>query len=323
MRIAVMGSGGIGSFYGAMLARAGEDVTFIARGAHLAAMRRDGLAVIRDAEHFTVQPAQATDDPAAVGPVALVLVATKTYDLDGALPAMAPLVGPDTAVLPLLNGVDIPERMARVLPAERLLAGLTYVPANRPRPGVVHQPGPERRLVFGEPRGPATARCRDILAVLLNAGLRAEVSDELPVETWTKFLLVTANGGVCAVTGMPIGPVLADPDTRGMYVDCCRETLAVAHALGVPVPPQAVEDTVTHADETPPENQPSMLQDVRLGRPLELEALNGTTARLGRERGVPVPVNAFIYAALKLRTAGRPQAQAGAATGTTTNGGNR
>jgi 2-dehydropantoate 2-reductase len=305
MRIAVMGAGGIGSFYGGLLARAGEDVTFIARGAHLAALRSGGLEVLRDRERFRVRPVQATDDPAAVGPVELVLLATKAYDLEAALEAMAPLVGPESLVLPLLNGVDMVERVARRVPAGQVLAGLTYVPANRPRPGAVHQPGPERRLLLGEPRGPATERCRRVLAVLQGAGIRAEVSDAMPVEIWSKFMLVTANGGVCGVTGSPIGPVLADPDTRALYIACCREVQALAAALGVALPPDAVQRTVTHAEGTPADNRPSLLQDLEQGKPLELEALNGTVARLGRARGVPVPVNASIYAALKLRAGGR------------------
>jgi 2-dehydropantoate 2-reductase len=191
------------------------------------------------------------------------------------------------------------------VPAGQVLAGLTYVPANRPRPGAVHQPGPERRLLLGEPRGPATERCRRVLAVLQGAGIRAEVSDAMPVELWSKFMLVTANGGVCGVTGSPIGPVLLDPDTRALYIACCREVQALAAALGVALPPDAVQRTVTHAEGTPADNRPSLLQDLEQGKPLELEALNGTVARLGRARGVPVPVNAFIATALKLRAGGR------------------
>lgn len=305
LRVAVMGAGGIGSYYGGMLARAGEDVTFIARGAHLDALHNEGLTVLRELERFTVHPVQATQQPATVEPVDLVLLTTKTYDLDAALEAMQPLLRPQTLVLPLLNGVDIPERIAKRIPARQVFAGLTYVPANRPRPGVVHQPGRERRLIFGEPDGPATERCARVLAMLNGAGIRAEVSDEMPAETWRKFMLVAANGGVCGVTGSPIGMVMADRDTRSLYRDCCREVQAVAAACGVELERRAVDATMAHADSTPMDMKPSMLQDLEQGRPLELEALNGTVVRLGRAHGVPVTVNTSIYAALKLRAPGR------------------
>jgi 2-dehydropantoate 2-reductase len=306
MRIAVLGSGAIGSYYGGMLARAGNDVTFIARGEHLAALRADGLMVQRDLERFVVHPVQATDDPAEVGPVQLVLLATKAYDLDSALAALGPLLGRATLVLPLLNGMDVAGLVAARLPGAQVLAGLTYVPANRPRPGAVHQPGPERRLVFGEREGPATERCRRVLAVLLGAGIKAEMSDEMPRELWSKLMLVVANGGVCGAAGSPIGPVLADADTRALYLACCREVAAVACACGVALDESAVRATLDHAEGTPVDNRPSMLQDLEAGRPLELEHLHGALVRLAREHGVPVPVNAAIYAALKLRANGRP-----------------
>lgn len=305
-RIAVMGAGGIGSYYGGVLARAGQDVTFVARGAHLAALRAHGLTVQTDDGRFTVHPVQATDDPAAVGVADLVLLTTKAYDLPAALAAMRPLVGPETLILPLLNGVDIPERIAAVYPTGQVLAGLTYLPANRPGPGTVHQPGPQRRLLLGEPAGPLTDRARRVAALMQGAGIRAEGADDMPRETWTKFVLVTANGGVCGVTRSPIGAVMADPDTRALYTDCCREVQAVAGALGVALSDQAVADTLAHADSTPVDNRPSMLQDLEAGRPLELEVLHGTVVRLGREAGVAVPVNTFIHAALKLRAAGAP-----------------
>ena len=305
-RIAILGAGGIGSFYGGLLARAGADVVFIARGPHLAALRAHGLTVLRDDETFTVQPVTATDDTAFVGAVALVLLATKAYDLDAALDTVQPLLDRETLVLPLLNGVDIVERVSARVPAVQVLAGLTYLPANRPRPGAVHQPGPQRRLILGEARGPASDRCHRIVQWLRDAGIRAEANDDMPAQIWTKFMLVTANGGVCGVTGSPIGAVLAHPDTRALYRDCCREVGAVAAACGVRLAPDAVEATLAHADSTPPHNRPSLLQDLEAGRRLELDALHGTVVRLGRARGVPVPVNTFIHAALKLRAAGRP-----------------
>jgi 2-dehydropantoate 2-reductase len=305
MKIAILGAGGIGGLYGGLLARAGEDVTFVARGEQLDALRREGLTVVRDHETFTVRPVSATGDPAAAGAAALVLLTVKTYQLETALASLPPLLGPETVVLPLLNGVDIQERVAARVGAGRVLAGLTYMPANRPRPGVVHQPGPARRMVFGEPAGGPSPRVRTLETVFRRAGLEAEASGEMPRELWHKFMLVTCNGGVCGVTAAPIGRVMTDADTRALYRDCALEVEAVARARGVALPGDAVEETLAHADTTPPANRPSLLQDLEAGRPLELESLNGAMARFGRALGVAVPVNTFIYGALKQRAAGR------------------
>ena len=301
MKIAVMGAGGIGGYYGAMLARAGEDVSLIARGAHLEAIREHGLKVLRDTETFTVRPSLATDDPARVGPVHLILLATKAYDLDAAARAMRPLLGEDSVVLPLLNGVDIPERVARHIPATQVLAGLTYSPANRPAPGVVHQPGARQKVIFGEVDGSISRRARNILALLERCGIEAELTDQVHKAIWSKFMFVTANGGVCGVTGSPMGTVLGHPETRALYEACCREVEAVARARGVHLAENIVPISLEHAHAMPPDTQPSMLQDLEAGKPLELDVLNGTVARLGRELRVPVPVNTLIHAVLKQR----------------------
>lgn len=304
MKIAVMGAGGIGGYYGGMLARAGEDVSLIARGAHLEAIRERGLTVMRDQETFTVRPSLATDDPARVGPVQLIVLATKAYDLDAAARTMRPLLGEDTVVLPLLNGVDIPERVARHVPAAQVLAGLTYAPANRPAPGVVRQPGPPQKMVFGEVDGSRSQRAQAILALLERCGIQAELTGEVNKAVWSKYMFVTSNGGVSCVTGAAMGTVLEHPETRALYEACCREVEAVARARGIKLDEDIVRISLTHAEAMPPDTQPSMLQDLKAGKPLELDVLNGTMARLGRELQVPVPVNTLIYAALKHRAEG-------------------
>jgi 2-dehydropantoate 2-reductase len=305
MKIAVMGAGGVGGFFGARLAQAGEDVTFIARGAHLAALRERGLRVEGDLAQFTLPRVQASDDPAQVGPVELVLLAIKAYDLEGAARQMQPLIGPRTTVLPLLNGADIAERIGAVLGEGHVLGGLALISARIGEPGVIRQLGPLNKIVFGEFSGEVTPRAEAIRDVLLRAQIQAELSRQIRSEIWKKFLFITAAGGVCAVTASLMGPVLADAETRALYVGCMEEVAALARALRIPLPASVVADTLRFSESVPPETRPSMLLSLELGQKLEVEILNGTVARLGRERGVPTPINQFIATALKLRAGGR------------------
>ena len=308
MRIVIMGAGAMGGYYGARLVQAGHEVIFIARGAHLEALLAQGLTVVRDEERFTLHPIQAADDPARFapgGPAELVLFTTKAQDLEGAARSLLPLIGPRTVVLPLLNGVDIVERLGAVVGAERVLAGLTYLPGNVPQPGVVNQPGAEHPLRFGEPAGGRSPRVEKLLAVFRNARIYCEASEDIRTDLWTKFVLINSTAGVCAVTRQTVGVVAADPDTRALYESCARETAALARALGIQLPEDAVERTMAYLDKVPARNKPSMLQDLERGKPLELESLHGVVTRLGAERGMPTPVNRRIYAALKLHVKGR------------------
>jgi 2-dehydropantoate 2-reductase len=305
MKIAVMGAGGVGGFYGAKLAQAGEDVTFIARGAHLAALRERGLRVEGDAARIALPRVQATDDPAQVGPVELVLFTTKAYDLERAARQMQPMIGAQTTVLPLLNGADIAERLGAVVGAPHVLGGLVQISARIAEPGLVRQMGPLNKIIFGELSGELSPRARAIEACLQHADISVVVSREVRSEIWKKFLFIAAAGGVCAVTGSLLGLVLADPDTRALYAGCMAEIAALAHAKGVPLPATVVQDTLTWSDGLPPQTRPSMLHSLEQGQRLEVDTLNGAAARIGAELGVPTPVNAFIFAALKLRAEGR------------------
>jgi 2-dehydropantoate 2-reductase len=305
MKIAVMGAGGVGGYYGARLARAGEAVAFIARGAHLAALRRRGLRVEGDAERIVLERVTATDDPAAIGPVDWVLLATKAYDLEDAARRIQPLVGPQTAVLPLLNGVDIAERIGAVLGAQHVLGGLAQISARIAEPGLIRQMGPLNKIVFGELSGEESPRALAIHGCLRGAGIDAELSRTVRSEIWKKFIFIAAAGGVCAVTASLLGPVLADADTRALYLACVEELAALARAQGVALPASVVADTMAFSARIPPQTRPSLLLSLEQGQRLEVEALNGTAARLGGELGVPTPVNRFIYAALKLRAGGR------------------
>ena len=306
MRIAIMGTGGIGGFYGAQLALAGNDVWFIARGAHLQAIREHGLRVDSQAlGDLHVQPAQATDNPVEVGAVDAVLVTTKAYDLESAAEAIRPMVGAETVVLPLLNGVDIADRIGAHVGREHLLGGLCYISAAIAAPGMVREAGAPNRVVFGELDGGPSERVKRLETVMRDAGIPAEGSDDVQREIWRKFMLIDAASGVSAVTASPMGPVLADEDTRVLFVDCMREVEALARRKGVDLPNNLVEESLAFArDKMPYDLKPSMLHDLEQGRKLEVDALNGTVARLGREMGVETPVNRFIHAALKLRAGG-------------------
>ena len=230
MKIAIMGSGGVGGYYGGRLAKAEEDVVFIARGPHLAALRGKGLRVESRLGNFDLPGVNATDDPAAIGPVELVIVATKAYGLDAAAEAMLPLVGEATVVLPLLNGVDIAERLGAVLGAERIMPGLCSLSTFIAEPGVIHQMTPFEYVKFGEVSGEASKRGRAIEAALKNAEINAELSTEITVDLWNKFIFLASIAGVCSVSRSPFGLVRTDPDLRAMLAGQNGEIVAPSRA---------------------------------------------------------------------------------------------
>ena len=298
MRIAVMGAGSTGGYFGGMLARAGNDVTLIARGAHLEAIRSRGLRVVRDAEEFTVACA-ATGDPASVGVVDLALLTVKTYQNDVAIPAMTPLVGPDTAILCLQNGVDSYQAPANHLGRDRVLAGAAYIEAGRPAPGTVSQAGSVVRVVFGEPDGSQSARGPRIQDTFVDAGIPAEFTTGVHTALWSKFLFIATMAGVTSLARQTLAELMPRPEWRDVVLGCLREIEAVARASGVDLPPDIYSETVSYIDGNLADLQASMHSDVMAGRPLELEALNGAAVRAGKTSGVPTPINGVIYAMLK------------------------
>jgi 2-dehydropantoate 2-reductase len=304
MKIAMMGSGGIGGYYGGRLAQAGEDVTFIARGAHLAALRAGGLRVFSHYGDFSLPQVNATDDPAAVGPVELVVMATKAYDLEAASAAMRPLIGPHTTVLPLLNGVDIAERIGAVVGAQHVLGGLCGISSALDGPGVIRQVSPFEFVQLGELHLRRTPRAEAAEAAFKRAGTQVELVADIRRALWDKFLFLTAVAGVCSVTGQVLGAVRADPDTRALLADCLAEIVAVARAEGIAYDDASAAEVLKQVDVRPAALKPSMMLDLERGKPLELEALHGTVVRLGAAHGVATPANAFIYAALKGRAHG-------------------
>ncbi|MFB3819973.1 MAG: 2-dehydropantoate 2-reductase [Candidatus Methylomirabilales bacterium] len=298
MRIAVMGSGGIGGYFGGRLAQAGEPVTFIARGAHLRAIRERGLEVRSAAGDFHVRAA-ATDDPSRVGPVDLVLFAVKSYDTEEAGLACRPLLGPETGVLCLQNGVDNEDRLAKILGREHVLAGVVHILSTISAPGVIAQTAGPRTIRFAEMDGRTSTRSERILEVLAKAGIAATLSPNIQVDLWAKFLFIAAHGGVTALTRLPIGEILGCPETAAFYRAVMEEVAGVARAREIALPADAVETALAFARSLDPGMRSSLAHDLEQGRRLEIEALPGAVVRYGCEAGVPTPFNLAIYASLK------------------------
>jgi len=298
MRIAVMGAGSTGGYFGGMLARAGNDVSLIARGAHLAAIRTHGLKVVRDDEEFTVQ-CQATGDPSEVGAVDLALLCVKTYQSGTALPLIQPLVGPGTTVLCLQNGVDSYLTAAKVLGESTVLPGAAFIEAGMLGPGVVRQTGSLVRIILGETDGVETDRCRAIRDTFLGAGVPAEVVPDIRAGLWGKFLFIATMAGVTSMARATLAELMPQPQWRRVVLACLAEIDAVGRANGVDLPIDIVTNTVSYIEEHLADLQASMHTDLMAGRPLEIEALNGAVVRAGIEASVATPVNDVIYAMLK------------------------
>ena len=298
MKIAVMGSGGVGGYYGGLLARAGHDVTFIARGAHLAALLADGLQVHSVHGDLNVAPVKATDAPAEVGPVDVVLVCVKTPDTDQAAQVIRPLVGPDTTVTSLQNGVDAAERIGAVVGLEHVLGGVTWISSAVAAPGVIRQVSQFRRVVLGELDGRITPRAEALYEAFTGAGITVELAEDIRKVLWTKFTFIAAISGVGSLTRLEIGDYRAVPETRALLVSLMCEVEAVARASGVALDADVVEATLALVDSVAPTIKPSMQRDVEAGRRSELDAMVGVIRRQGRELGVPTPAADVVYAAL-------------------------
>lgn len=299
MRLAIFGTGGVGGYLGARLAEAGQDVALIARGAHLAAIREHGLRVESIAGDVTVRPEVATDDPSTVGPVDAVVVATKTWQLPEAARSMPSLIGTETMVVPVLNGVEAADVLAQAVGREHVIGGLCGMISFVAGPGHIRHEGAEPWITFGELDRRVTDRVRRLDEVLRTCrGLRVEIAEDIHVALWEKFMFITATGGVGAVTRVPMGQFRAVPPTRALLEEAMREVQAVAQAKGIDVTDQAVRGRMAFIDTLEPHGTSSMQRDVMEGRPSELEAWNGAVVRLGREAGVETPVHAFLHAAL-------------------------
>jgi len=299
MRIAVLGSGGIGGYYGALLAKAGHDVSFIARGAHLEAMQRRGLT-LRTPDGDSTIPVTAVADTRTVGAVDLVLFCVKSYDTEPAAQALAPLMARDTAVVTFQNGVDNVEAIASVVGSGTVLVGVVYIALQLAGPGMVQRTGGEGKIVLGELGGALTERVQRIASAFQQSGVPHQVSTDINRVLWEKFLFIAGVGGVTALARSGIGPLLASPEGRTLLTTSREEIAAVARAERVPLPADAADRAVEQAATLPPQWRSSLARDLEDGRRLEVKALSGAVVRRGLKLGVLTPIHRTIAACLSV-----------------------
>lgn len=306
MKIAVMGSGGVGGFYGGRLAHAGYDVTFVARGAHLAALRKNGLTIENPEQgDIHVPKVKVCDDPAWVGPADVVLIAVKLWDTQAAARAVQPIVGPRTAVLSLQNGVIKDDILKRELGKSNVLGGVAYVGTTIARPGVIRQTGTLQRLVFGEYDGTRSARAEKLLEAFLKAGIQAELSDDIRRTLWEKYVFLVGLSGSTSTMRVPIGPIRSNPQTRAFLLELMQETVAVGRAHGVKLPEDYAAQRLGFADSVAPDMTSSLHHDLERGNRLEVEWLSGGVVQLGKAAGVQTPANRAVWDILALHAQGK------------------
>lgn len=309
MRFAILGSGAVGGYYGAKLARAGHDVTFIARGAHLAAIRDRGLEIRSSMlGDFTVR-APAEEDTARVGPVDVVLVSVKAYDNPTALPMLTPMIGAATSVLTVQNGVDSAAEVAAIVGEGPVLGGTTYIATALAGPGLIEQTGTHRRIVFGEVFGTlprASERVQHLQDALAGADIQAEAAEDGRVPIWEKFIFLVALAGFTGAARLPIGPIWADAYIRAQFLEGAREVERLARAEGVSVAADRIAQIESYVAKIPGTMRSSLLIDLSQGKRIEVEALMGAVVRRAARVGLPVPIMATLYAVLKPYATGAP-----------------
>jgi 2-dehydropantoate 2-reductase len=306
MRIAVIGAGGIGAPYGASLAKAGADVTFVARGAHLAAICENGLRVEGDRGETQIPHAQATDDITSIGAVDVVLSCVKLWDVEAVAEQVRAIVGPQTAVIPLQNGVDAAERMIAILGREPVMGGVAFVTGTIVAPGVVRQTGTYQQMTFGELDGRISDRGRRLRDLCEAAGFDGVLSPDIAVPIWEKFAVLVPLSGLHALTRLPLGKWREDPDLVALFEAALRETVAVGRAEGVNLPANIIEKTFALMRSMPLHHTTSMGNDLLRGNRLELPWFAGKVVELGRRHGIATPTNGFIFAAVKPYVNGSP-----------------
>ena len=304
MKIAIFGTGGVGGYFGGRLAASGADVTFIARGAQLEALRARGLRIESPKGDVTVHPVQATDAPASLGAVDAVFFTVKMYDAESAAASLAPLVGPGTVVIPFQNGVESVDILIRAVGREAVAGGTAYVAAVVSEPGVIKHTAMET-LIFGELDGGRSPRLERVLAACQPAGFEARLSTNIHADIWAKFIRLTVFSGMTAVTRMPLGTSREDPDLYAMMEAAWDEGMAVARARGVTLAPGLLDEIRHMTASLPPHAKSSMLEDLERGKRLELPWLSGAIVRLGEASGVLTPTHRLITALLRPHVGGK------------------
>ncbi|HSF43646.1 MAG TPA: ketopantoate reductase family protein [Thermoanaerobaculia bacterium] len=304
MKIAILGAGGVGGYYGGILARAGHDVAILARGAHLEALREKGLEVRAPEGTFTAA-ITATDDPAALGAADYAILSVKNYSLQEIAPAVRIVAEAGAVIVPLLNGVEVADRLiAAGVPAERILEGLTEISAVKAAPGVIQRSSPWARIVVGERDGGTSERAEQIVTAFREAGAEARVSADITADLWRKFVFIASMATVCGLARSPVGPIRSDPLGRLMIERAAREVIAVARELGLDLGESEPARVMGFVDTLPPSAKPSFLLDLEAGGSTELDDLSGTVSRLGRKAGVETPMHDVATFVLAPRPAG-------------------
>ncbi len=298
MRFVVMGAGGIGGFFGAALARAGEDVWFVSRGKHFEAMHREGLQITSTIGSFTIPPAQIVQNPGLIGHADAILFCVKSYDTEPAAKQLSPLLNDHSLIISLQNGVDNAEKIAAIHPHSPSYSGAAYISSRITAPGHITETGGFRRIVFGPMGGEASASAKEVHDRLTRAGIKSQLSANIRKDLWQKLTFIASMGSLTALSRLTYGEIIGNPSTRTLMFDAMREVRAVALKLGIGVDPvdetKVLEGLKRFSDDT----RSSMYYDLIAQKPMEIEALNGTVVRLGKRAGVPTPIHRVIYSIL-------------------------
>jgi 2-dehydropantoate 2-reductase len=298
MKLAILGTGGVGGYFGALLARAGHEVTFIARGPHLLAIKKQGLSIKSPHGDFMIHPAKVTDSPEEVGAVDYVIVAVKHYQLSGAVSSIPPLIGEGTTVVPLLNGIDAHEHIIQVVGPRPVVGGYCSLVSMIEAPGIIRHETRLHKIELGELDGAKTERVENLVQAWKSCGVEAIHADDIFVAIWTKFLFISAFGGISSLCRVTLGEIIEAPQTRELFVQAMEEVKQLALQQVIALAADIVQSTMSFVEGVEPSATSSMQRDVAAGRPFELEAFSGTIVRLGQEHGVRTPVHDTVYALL-------------------------
>lgn len=304
MRIAIIGAGGVGGYFGARLQQAGADVHFVARGAHLAAMRREGLKVESPLGDIHLPTVNVTERPADIGPADMVWLSVKLWDMDGAIQSMRPLIGPGTGIISFQNGVQKDDILRAAFGEKAVMGGVAYIATNIDRPGVIKHTGTMQRLIFGEYDGSRSTRAETLLELCVRGGINAELSDDVRRAIWEKFVFLVGLSGSTTTMRETIGPIRSNARSRQFLTDLMRETVAVGRALGVALPADFADQRMSFVDGLPDAMTSSMHHDLNAGKRLEVSWLSGGVAQLGEKAGVPTPMNRAVWEILALHENG-------------------
>jgi len=304
MRIAIIGAGGVGGYFGARLQQAGADVHFVARGAHLAAMRRDGLSVESPLGDIRLPRVNVSESPADIGPADIVWLSVKLWDMDAAVESMRPLIRPGTGIISFQNGVQKDDILRAAFGDEAVMGGVAYIATNIDRPGVIKHTGTMQRLIFGEYDGRRSGRAATLLDLCVRGGINAELSEDVRKAIWEKFVFLVGLSGSTTTMRETIGPIRSNPRSRRFLSDLMRETVAVGRALGVALSADFADQRLAFVDGLPDAMTSSMHHDLKAGKRLEVSWLSGGVAQLGEKAGVATPMNRAVWDILALHEAG-------------------